>query len=150
MQNCTKKKLTILLFLVQTFTLHAQHKIELSGQYLTRLEQRHGYRNLANLNSKSAVFFTQRVRLNFDYQNKYVRLFTSIQDARVWGNEPQAQNVGSFGLHEGWAEIFIKDKASIKLGRQELVYDDHRLLGNLDWVMAARSHDGLVIKVFSL
>ncbi|MBK8352630.1 MAG: alginate export family protein [Saprospirales bacterium] len=147
MQNCTKKKLTILLFLVQTFTLHAQHKIELSGQYLTRLEQRHGYRNLANLNSKSAVFFTQRVRLNFDYQNKYVRLFTSIQDARVWGNEPQAQNVGSFGLHEGWAEIFIKDKASIKLGRQELVYDDHRLLGNLDWVMAARSHDGLVIKV---
>ncbi|MBK9792101.1 MAG: alginate export family protein [Sphingobacteriales bacterium] len=80
-------------------------------------------------------------------KNKYIRLFTSIQDARVWGNEPQAQNVGSFGLHEGWAEIFIKDKASIKLGRQELVYDDHRLLGNLDWVMAARSHDGLVIKV---
>ncbi len=125
----------------------AQHKIELSGQYICRLEQRHGYRNLAPLHAKSAVFFTQRVRINFDYQNKYVRIFTSIQDARVWGNEAQAQNVGSFGLHEGWAEVFIKNKASIKIGRQELVYDDHRLLGNLDWVMPARSHDALLIKV---
>lgn len=142
-----KKSIVYFLLIGSCNAVFAQHKIELSGQFIPRLEQRHGYRTLAPKDSKSSVFISERIRLNFDYQNKYVRVFTSIQDVRVWGNEPQAQNYGSFGLHEGWAEIFIKDKASVKLGRQELVYDDHRLLGNLDWVQAARSHDAILIKV---
>lgn len=147
MKSQIQKMFILSVMLSFIYPVAAQHKFELSGQFIPRFEQRHGYKTLAAKNSKSAVFISERLRLSFDYQNKYVRLFASIQDVRVWGNEPQAQNYGSFGLHEGWAEIFIKDKASVKLGRQELVYDDHRLLGNLDWVQAARSHDALLIKV---
>ncbi|MDV7396925.1 hypothetical protein RZS08_36340, partial [Arthrospira platensis SPKY1] len=30
---------------------------------------------------------------------------------------------------------------SVKLGRQELVYDDARIFGNVDWAQQARTHD---------
>jgi hypothetical protein len=35
---------------------------------------------------------------------------------------------------------------ALKIGRQELVYDDVRLLGNLDWLQQARRHDAALIK----
>ncbi len=130
-----------------SFPLKAQHKFELSGEFRPRMEQRHGYRNLAPLKSKSAFFISERVRLNAMYSYKFVKFYVSLQDYRVWGNEEQVKNYGSFGLHEGWAEFNIKDIASVKLGRQELVYEDHRLLGNLDWAQVGRSHDAVVVKI---
>ncbi len=33
------------------------------------------------------------------------------------------------------------------LARQELVYDDQRLLGNLDWLQQGRRHDAIVFKL---
>src|SRR6185369_7373456 len=64
-------------------------------------------------------------------------------------------------IHEAWADIIlanVKDSAlsksaveyfSIRLGRQELVYDDQRLLGNLDWLQQARRHDAIVFKLLN-
>ncbi len=55
-------------------------------------------------------------------------------------------------LHEAWGEILLTDTTlkaqtlSLKIGRQELVYDDQRLLGNLDWLQQARRHDAAVLK----
>ena len=55
-------------------------------------------------------------------------------------------------IHEAWAEISLVDTGkviknfSLKIGRQELVYDDVRLLGNLDWLQQARRHDAALLK----
>jgi hypothetical protein len=57
-------------------------------------------------------------------------------------------------LHEAWGEISLLDTSrtkngkefSIKIGRQELIYDDSRLLGNLDWLQQARRHDLALLK----
>ena len=35
---------------------------------------------------------------------------------------------------------------SLKMGRQELVYDDQRLIGNLDWLQQGRRFDAAVLK----
>src|SRR5690625_7194136 len=35
---------------------------------------------------------------------------------------------------------------SVRLGRQTLVYDDHRILGDVEWTQQARSHDVALIK----
>lgn len=35
---------------------------------------------------------------------------------------------------------------ALKMGRQELIYDDQRLLGNLDWGNLTISHDALLLK----
>lgn len=147
MKNLFYKWVFTFLIAIQTISVFAQHKFELSAEFRPRMEQRHGYRNLAPLNSKSAFFVSERLRLNFMYSYKFLKLYTTLQDYRVWGNEEQVKNFGSFGLHEGWAEFNIKDIATFKLGRQEITYDDDRLLGNLDWAQQGRSHDGIVIKI---
>lgn len=127
--------------------VQGQHQFTLGGEFRPRLEQRHGYRTLAPTGSKSAFFISERLRLSVSYANPHFKFFATIQDVRTWGNEEQVKSIGSFGLHEGWAELYVKDKVTFKLGRQEIAYDDHRLLGNLDWAQAGRSHDGLVIRV---
>ncbi|MCY7359793.1 MAG: alginate export family protein [Rudanella sp.] len=57
-------------------------------------------------------------------------------------------------LHEAWGEFSLLDtnktklgkEFTLKIGRQELVYDDVRLLGNLDWLQQARRHDMALLK----
>src|SRR5688500_4606182 len=55
-------------------------------------------------------------------------------------------------LNEGRADISHIDTGKVvknftlKVGRQELVYDDVRLLGNLDWLQQARRHDAALLK----
>ncbi|HBQ58501.1 MAG TPA: hypothetical protein DD671_02455, partial [Balneolaceae bacterium] len=53
-------------------------------------------------------------------------------------------------IHEAWAQIYFSDEIGLKLGRQELVYDDQRLLGSVNWAQQARSHDALVFKYKNL
>jgi hypothetical protein len=86
----------------------------------------------------------------------------SIQDVRVWGQDAStiSSNDGSrLGVHESWGELILTNKKdgsfkkpaveyfSIKAGRQEIDYDDGRLLGNHDWLQQARRHDALVFKL---
>ncbi|MGL6022803.1 MAG: alginate export family protein [Chitinophagaceae bacterium] len=71
-----------------------------------------------------------------------------IQDTRTWGATGQIQ-IGDYNnlfLHESYADLLLTDYFSIKIGRQELNYDDARILGNLDWLMQARSHDVVLFK----
>lgn len=42
----------VLLLLFYSININAQHKFELSAEFRPRMEQRHGYRNLAPLDSK--------------------------------------------------------------------------------------------------
>ncbi|TAE59133.1 MAG: hypothetical protein EAY68_11020, partial [Bacteroidetes bacterium] len=39
------------------------------------------------------------------------------------------------------------DNLSFKVGRQEINYDDARLLGNLDWLQQGRRHDAAILKL---
>ena len=82
-----------------------------------------------------------------------------MQDVRVWGQDASSVNRvttdanDGFMLHEAWAEISLVDTGkviknfSLKIGRQELVYDDVRLLGNLDWLQQATTTRCGVVKV---
>src|SRR4029078_1365430 len=38
------------------------------------------------------------------------------------------------------------DNLSFKIGRQALIYDDVRLLGDLDWLQQGRRHDAILLK----
>ena len=121
-------------------------QFSISAQMKPRLEFRDGFRLPKNTTSDAAFFVSQRTRLILSYKNEKVKLFISPQDIRVWGSEKQIGKDPSFGLHEAWGQLILSDKLSIKTGRQELVYDGHRLLGNLDWVQQGRSHDALLFK----
>ncbi len=117
------------------------------GQFVQRTEFRNGYGKLMGKNDAPAFFVGQRARLQTGYDLKKVKLYVSIQDVRIWGGTPQVKlSDGLLSVHEAWAETILDSTWSLKLGRQELNYDNARFLGNLDWALQARAHDFALIK----
>lgn len=133
-------------------------QFSLSGQLRTRTEFRDGQGAPLAKDLKPALFTAQRTRLNALFNAYRIKMGVSVQDVRVWGqdvstiNRTTTQDNNGLMLHEAWAEIRLSDTAAkqnvfnLKIGRQELVYDDQRLIGNLDWLQQARRHDAAVLK----
>jgi hypothetical protein len=151
----------VLLFFSSLLYHSANAQFSLSGQLRTRTEVRNGLGNLVLKGSKSAVFTSQRTRLIFGYKWDRLTFGVSVQDVRVWGQDASSisnADGNKLMLHEGWADLTLANKAdtsikfqlfnlmSLKIGRQELVYDDVRLLGNLDWLQQGRRHDMALLK----
>lgn len=160
-----KQKIRVLYLTIISMLLIAQFadaQFTLTGQLRTRTEYRNGLGTLRSKTSDPAFFTSQRSRLTFNYKSGRVILQAAMQDVRVWGQDASTisnADGSRLGLHEGWAEIILANKKdtsfkkpgveyfAVKLGRQELVYDDVRLLGNLDWLQQARRHDAIVFKL---
>jgi hypothetical protein len=143
-----KQMLRILMFLaiLSPITMLAQ-TFELSGELRPRFENRHGYKTLPTPENEAAAFISQRTRLNGLYSDEKVRVGFSLQDIRVWGDVPQLViSDGKFSVHEAWGELSFSDGLSLKAGRQEIVYDDSRIFGNVGWAQQARSHDAALLK----
>jgi hypothetical protein len=140
------KGLLFALLFIPNISKAQENYFKISGQYRVRPELRHGYKTLASDTSKSAFFIAQRARLIFDFKKDNITAYTSIQDTRTWGDEEQVKDLPGLSVNELWLELAMKKGLSIKAGRQELVYDDQRLLGNGDWGNITRSHDALLLK----
>ncbi len=142
----------IALLLIFSFGSQANAQLTISAQVRPRGEIRNGVGTLKLKDAPSAGFISQRSRLGFNYKMDKVTFGMSIQDVRVWGQDASTINAADglkLGVHEAWAEVNLSDSIglSLKLGRQELMYDDSRLLGNLDWLQQARRHDAAVLKL---
>ena len=126
-----------------------------------RSEFRDGYGTLETAGSQPSMVISQRARLTFGYRSSRVVFQATVQDVRDWGADASTidnADGARLGVHEAWAELILANSAdssftpsamqylSCRIGRQELVYDDQRLLGNLDWLQQARRHDAVVWK----
>ncbi|CAM1354641.1 alginate export family protein [Tenacibaculum insulae] len=134
------KIFSIILIFTATLT-YAQLKID--TELRPRAEYRHGFKTLFPDNANAALFTSQRTRLNIAHSIEKLNFYVSIQDVRVWGDVPQLNSADNNGLslHQAWAEILLDANYSLKLGRQEIIYDDSRIFGNVGWAQQARSHD---------
>lgn len=158
------KKITTLIvstFIFCTVCSSVDGQFSLNAQLRTRTEIRNGFGNLVVQGASKAAFTSQRTRLVFGYKWDRLTFGASIQDVRVWGQDASSitNNDGNrLMLHEAWTDLIVANKAdttvkfklvdqmSIKIGRQELIYDDSRLIGNLDWLQQARRHDMALLK----
>jgi hypothetical protein len=151
-----KKLLLLCACLGSAATTFAQ--LTIGAQLRTRTEFRDGYNAPLPDNTNPAFFTSQRTRLFAGFSGYRFKLGFTLQDVRVWGqdvstiNRTTSQDYNGLMVHEAWAEILLTDTIvknktlSLKIGRQELVYDDSRLLGNLDWAQQARRFDAAVLK----
>lgn len=135
-------------------------QFSLSGQLRTRTELLDGQGTMLSKGEKPAFFTSQRTRLNAGYKGYRTQFFVAVQDVRVWGQDASTNNritnsaLNGLMLHEAWGEISLLDtnqtklgkEFALKIGRQELLYDDSRVLGNLDWLQQARRHDAALLK----
>lgn len=91
-------------------------------------------------------YVTQRARLSALAKTAGELSFgLMVQDARVWGEETDTlgdKMADGLDIHEAWAELPLAHGLRLKLGRQEIIHDDHRLIGNVAWTQRARSFDG--------
>jgi hypothetical protein len=121
---------------------YANAQFSLSGEVRPRMEYLHGYSTLTDKDSDPAGFASQRTRINFNYSHDRVKMFVSMQDVFLWGSQPQLFSTSNnVSVHQAWGQYFLTPSLSLKLGRQELVYDDERIFGNSNWDQQGRSHD---------
>ena len=106
----------------------------------------------------------ERTRLGLGADRGALRAKVTFQDARVWGSTPPTaifgnDAFGTTGLYEGYIEIHTTnppgtkpgyDASShaaepqyIRVGRQAIVWDGGRLLGNADFSPVARTLDAI-------
>lgn len=162
---------TNFIFLISTsltFGVNAFSQFTLTGEIRPRTEYRHGYRTLIDSVQQAGIFTSQRTRLNFGYASEKFKTGIVLQDVRTWGNQAQLNiyDASTSSLHEAWGEYqplpcslppSVPARAgegegkkswtlSIKAGRQELNYDDERILGSVGWTQQGRSHDAMLLK----
>lgn len=140
--NQFTKLYCLVLALLCSYGLKAQEAdnvFNLDAQLMTRGELRAGGFKADSLdNERVSHFALGRYRIIADYQRSWLNVRLTPQYTGVWGQ-------GSAGvvLYEGWAKMQSKKGLFVKIGRQELTYDDGRIIGNDDWTMTAPTHDVL-------
>ena len=140
-------KFLALLTLLLTSGLVSKAQFKLTGEYRPLSELRHGYKTLAIEDAEPAFLISQRARLNAEFTSTRYKFGLSIQDVRIWGSTVQQNVSDNFtSVHQAWGEVLINEAWSLKVGRQELTYDDGRLFGNANWLQQGRSHDLALLK----
>src|SRR5437899_11834141 len=136
-------------------------QLTIGGEARIRYEIRNNTSFNSNNSNESAG--SHRIRVNVGYDlTPDVSFFAQLQDARVWGTEGNnlsgspagsgigtvsAANLGGTGvdLHQGY--ILLKNVLvsglSVKAGRQEIIFGDHRLFGNFGWSQVGNSFDAV-------
>ncbi|MDO5981030.1 alginate export family protein [Flavivirga spongiicola] len=144
-----RKQYVILGLLLVGCLQFIQAQFTLDGEFRPRTEYRNGFGSLIADDADAGFGISTRVRLNAGYKTDTYKVFVSLQDIMVWGENrqilPYDQN-NSFAVFQAWAEINLGEGFSTKLGRQVLSYDDQRIMGGLDWAQQGRNHDAALLK----
>jgi len=120
--------------------------LRFSGDYRARLE---GFAGGAFKQNNSDTYLLNRFRINVLIKpTSWLKFFAQGQDSRVfWKNQnpaaPPYQN--TMDLRLAYVELGETEKGifGLRVGRQELVYGDQRLVGHANWLNTARSFDAV-------
>jgi len=142
-----RKFTLVIVIMLAAFTLKAQ--LTLNGEYRPRIDFDHGNKTLQTTqNQMFSLMTSQRARLGVFYKAEKFNFGLQFQDVRAWGSTSQLVQGDGFytTVHQAWGEVLFGENIKLKIGRQELVYDDSRILGNVNWAQQARSHDLALFK----
>ncbi|HEX2968673.1 MAG TPA: alginate export family protein [Bacteroidales bacterium] len=118
----------------------------LSGELRPKTEFRDGYRAPLGKDQLPVFLTSQRSRLNLLYKDSKISTRLSVQDVRLWGEAAPKADMSTINLYEAWAELSVNPLLSLKMGRQELSYDQGRILGAPNWNDVGITHDLFLLK----
>jgi hypothetical protein len=125
-------------------SVYCNAQLTLSGELRPRYEYRNGYKKMPEHGTVAANVISQRTRLGIGWMSKRLGAKVAIQDVRIWGDEAAKKDVAGMGLYEGWLGIYLADSIAFRIGRQELLYDNQRLIDNGNWGQKGVTHDALL------
>ena len=117
--------------------------------------------NDASDSSSPNTFFDTRVRLNAKAKvNANTEVFLQFQSVGTWGSNTSADGtrvsegggtdqasdiLNDVGFHQAYLTLknFAGQAADLKVGRQEVVVDGHRLFGHTGWTQGAETKDAI-------
>jgi len=139
--------LTLVLF---SHSIKAQLIIE--SQLRNRFEFRDGYQKLADNGKTPTGLVSQRTRISFAYETENLKLKITPQDIRLWGGDQTWSSTGvpsntTIGLFEGYFEVKLGKTGWLSAGRQQLKYDNERILAARNWNQNGLSYDALLFKL---
>ena len=146
-------------------------KVKLGGSIRTRAEYANGFYSFPNdltlpgfgsgrgpaaagSRPKSGIdddYVINQTRLWADADvNEHLRIFIQLQDARAFGVEGTTVGFAADGannridIHQGYFDLkkLFDLPLTVRVGRQEIVWGDHRVIGNLVWSNQGRVFDG--------
>ena len=128
------------LLLMPMFLPAQEHRLTFDANFMTRGELRYG--GLAPGNEEDdvqnrAAFILGRTRLGTEYEHGGFSGRVSAQYCGTWGDD------GSISMYEAWLQFKSDPGFFVKVGRQDLSYDDQRIFGSDSWSMTGMSHDVL-------
>ncbi len=146
------KKLLFSIFFSMIITgIYAQFQID--GEFRTRAQLLHGYKKPIAKDIDPAFHIGQRTRLNLQYSHDILKTRISLQDVRVWGDENivnptgiQGKSNNTFDIYEAWVGIKLGEKGFIKIGRQEMKYDDQRHISWRNWWDRGQTYDAVTYR----
>lgn len=151
MKRFTLSTLFSVVFLL-VFSLESFAQFSIDAQVRPRAEAWRGYRVLPNDTLSDPLFYiSQRTRLSFNFNSDVIDVKFTAQDVRLWGSEDIYSSTSAFGrttgidLYEGWVAVRPFNNFMIRVGRQELNYDDGRLLWNRNWNQFGTTYDMLLM-----
>lgn len=116
------------------------NSLTIDANLMTRGELRYGgLPSINDVTKDEAQFVMARTRLSVGFERSFLQAKITAQHSGVWGQ----QGKGSLNLYETWAKLKANNGLFTVIGRQELAYDDERILGRNDWSVTASSHDAL-------
>jgi hypothetical protein len=88
-------------------------------------------------------FISQQTRLGVKATRGALTGKLQLQHVAAWGVfGGDALTDGPIGVHQAWFEIAASESVKVRVGRQELAYGAHRVLGNVGWHQVGRAWDG--------
>ena len=114
------------------------------GEYLVRFRHVEGH-DFAPGGVTNFVRQRARLGLRFAYGDE-VQTLVQIQDVRTWGEE--SDTLGDFAgdgidMHQAYVDVLLDPEWRLRIGRQEISYLNHRLIGNDGFKEQARSFDAI-------
>lgn len=138
------KAVLFILGVLYNFASLAQFSLE--GDIRPRAEFREGYRQMPAEDDVPALQVSQRTRLTFAFTRDRVTTKVSLHNVRIWGQQLPISHQPSIDLHEAWIQLAFSESLSLKVGRQEIRYDNQRLFAVNDWNNSAQKHDAAVLQ----
>jgi len=139
-------KKIIFAFGLLLFTIAAtaqENQVTIDGQLRTRGEYNNGAGTPRGEGVSPAMFLNERARLSLGYQRQDLEMKMSVQHTGLWGQDGMNTANGRVTMNEAWAKMKFEGGYFIQIGRQQLTYDDDRILGTLDWNVNGNWHDAL-------
>lgn len=126
--------------------------VQVAVVYRGRAEGGAGY---AAVNGADDGYYLNRVRLEATVTaTPWLRGFAQVQDAEMVGYDVSptapATHVNRFDLRQGYVELGRNGKAGViaRVGRQEFIFGEQRLMGGGDWNNTARAFDAARVSLF--